>query len=796
YRLGPAWKAVIEVATRDVVLPEVDASSGELQLAASRMSLLEAIVPRFDGSRITVHLQKPAPWCFRYVSEVRLLRQVWRWRGRPVPPFPADAAAPGLIDAFPPDAAGRDLTQSELDAPDLPQLWDAIGFGDRSTTDLLDQSTGIAAANASATLYTENLAGDRRALYFRFGAQATGRYAALFPGERLECQASEIAKWHDPKKQEVNVANAWRRLFVPARREEELPKPAVRFVVPLTESEADSRRATTPGLLVVLDDTWFSYGGLAEVLEAEISMASDYYRDNTASEPVAFRPEFGPDPTLTNRGWTKVDVGEAAEGDPDELHAPSEALSMQIVGPIGHTFDTGAEAPLYNATSFILRPPGVDAVDGQGTAAGESDPWYGDSLAWYFAKIRFRRVLLPEATADYRTGLQITISAEQPFSFVLAKDRGWVVDLPRILITRDTGTDVDFKIKLESSSLFGVVRILQSGDKLDLLSGPTDANLPNKALLIEAANWHEVELDLRVMHVLDTKTEPEVPGDTSRKPQPRHTSVQYRIRAVRNEPTTSPTGERMEPVSPGRVWHLLERRNWASDDDHAWPEHWKLSATGNVQCATPQALPARTSSYTDPQWVQFLPDSLLLRRLVTDDDAKAGRPAHFSLRWLPIPGGAVEDPLQAQLLRRFGDDGEWTHVTKHLSVREQATFGDVTFRRFALLTEMVSDVRGQLGQERYLGLFKFTDDTNPDNCSLDVTHRFPDVRPEEIRKSRRLRVRIIEFQFVHADEAVSDDSLKFGPWSHLFAEQPEPQTKDAAARVVSVSPPIELQRYN
>jgi hypothetical protein len=468
---------------------------------------------------------------------------------------------------------------------------------------------------------------------------------------------------------------------------------------------------------------------------------------------------------------------------------------MQVVGPIGHTFDTGAEAPLYNATSFILRPPGVDAVDGLSGTPGESDPWYGDSLAWYFAKVRFRRVLLPEMTADYRTGPQITITAtEQPFDFVLAKDRGWVVDLPRILITRDPAADVDFKVKLESASLFGVVRLQQTGDKLELLSGPTDiANQPNKALLVEAAGWHEVELDLRVVHVLDTKTEPEVPGNTSRKPQPRHSSVQYRIRAVRNEPIAGPTGDRLEPASPSRVWHLLERRNWASDDAHAWPEHWKLSApTGNVQCATPQALTARTSSYTDPQWIQFLPDSLLLRRLVTDDIAPDPRLAHFLLEWLP-QSSPTEFPLQARLLRRFGDDGEWTKVTHRLSERERAAFGQVTFRRFALLTEMVSDVRGQLGQERYLGLFKFVNDADPDKCLLDVTHRFPDVGPAEIRKMRRLRVRIVEFQFVNADAAAANDTLQFGPWSHLFADEPEPQTIDAPARLVCVSPPIELQ---
>jgi hypothetical protein len=151
------------------------------------------------------------------------------------------------------------------------------------------------------------------------------------------------------------------------------------------------------------------------------------------------------------------------------------------------------------------------------------------------------------------------------------------------------------------------------------------------------------------------------------------------------------------------------------------------------------------------------------------------------------------DTLQAQLCRRFSDDGEWTNVTKRLSEREKSTFGDVTFRRFALLTQMVSDVRGQLGHERYLGLFKFVDAPDPEDCSLDVTHRFPDVEPDEIREMRRLRLRIIEFQFVHAAAAVATDTLKFGPWSHLFAEQPEPQTNDAPARIVCVSPPIELQ---
>jgi hypothetical protein len=40
-----------------------------------------------------------------------------------------------------------------------------------------------------------------------------------------------------------------------------------------------------------------------------------------------------------------------------------------------YTFDTDAGAPLYNASSFILRPPMVDPVAGD------------DSLAWYIVKV-------------------------------------------------------------------------------------------------------------------------------------------------------------------------------------------------------------------------------------------------------------------------------------------------------------------------------------------------------------------------------------------------------------------------
>jgi hypothetical protein len=64
------------------------------------------------------------------------------------------------------------------------------------------------------------------------------------------------------------------------------------------------------------------------------------------------------------------------------------SLPFDVDGPIGHTFDTDAESPLYGSATYVVSPPDVPPIDGD------------LGLGGYFAKLRFRRLLLPEGTAD------------------------------------------------------------------------------------------------------------------------------------------------------------------------------------------------------------------------------------------------------------------------------------------------------------------------------------------------------------------------------------------------------------
>src|SRR5262249_20018794 len=137
----------------------------------------------------------------------------------------------------------------------------------------------------------------------------------------------------------------WRRLVVPCRWTAEVSRPVVRFVVPLTEPDGDPGPAGAPGLLVVLDETAFAVGGLAEAIEADVRRGDAPWGGAWGSGP-----ESAPAPTLRGRGWTQ-----SAYPDPFTPPTPDDpppvALSPETDGPIGHTFDTDADSPLYLASS-------------------------------------------------------------------------------------------------------------------------------------------------------------------------------------------------------------------------------------------------------------------------------------------------------------------------------------------------------------------------------------------------------------------------------------------------------------
>ncbi len=320
----------------------------------SSKELWDAIRPVAVGGRLAVHLDRKAAGSlnkFDYVASVDLRRQLWRWQGRPLREFPA------RTNDKQPEINELPL---ETDTPATNAfLWDAEGFGDRGDDDYMLTRASLSTLDNSPVLFEDDRTQDRRALYYRFAVRAFTRYSGLL--ETLQKDASEFRDSSrdatspgttDPQ----NPRDNWKRFMLNCRWQEEVPKPQVKFVVPLTEaaSAGDASKARLPGLLVVLNEGWYEVGGLAETLVAEMQEAD-------SPTGGAKLPEFGPDPILTGDAWT------------------GGTVKMDVSQPLGHTFDTDADAPLFVASSCLL-----------------SFPELPKNLAdkWSFAKLVFKRSLI------------------------------------------------------------------------------------------------------------------------------------------------------------------------------------------------------------------------------------------------------------------------------------------------------------------------------------------------------------------------------------------------------------------
>jgi hypothetical protein len=274
-------------------------------------------------------------------------------------------------------------------------------------------------------------------------------------------------------------------------------------------------------------------------------------------------------------------------------------------------------------------------------------------------------------------------------------------------------------------------------------------------------------MDLRFVFQQDEAAGP--PTDPP-PPPPLHLTVSYRLRA--------PAG-----VERPNTWRTLLAAPWPTNTP--WPSKLTLRATvagKDVRLVAPRASAARVSRFTAPYWVQFLPDSTALL------PAQAG---DYRVRWrapdrttgnesrtleLLAPGTSVAvDPRLAPgwglgLLEHWPplDEGAQTRFTRRL-----------------LVTEVVRDVRGQLGQERYLGLYE------PDaGTVLRCVHRSPALAPfEREERLERVRLRVAEFQ----NDARPTGATGLTVWDEAVG--PAGQTAsgrmaDAPARVVRVSPPV------
>ena len=787
YKLFAPWRAVFEIATQEVLLLSpvdrqallpgqalTDPTARDDAARAAAGLGWNALRLAFDGQRVVATLDKLAdaqlepavkpgatapvavtcpgdPRRFRNVAGVQLRRQVWRWRGRPLPPFPFEAAA--NPDDFPTPA-------DPTDAPQNLMLWDAPGFGDRSGIDMLDEDRQVGYPTPRAELFGESLTADPRALYYRFNPLFTSRYAGLFPQDPPALVAagyewSEAPNRAGPDRWQVALT-PWRRLVVPCRRTAEVPRPVVRFLVPLTQPDGDPGPAGTPGLLAVLDEPAFAVGGLAEAVEADVVRVDDPWEAQTGVS----RPEFGPDPTLRSQGWTKAAKGGTGDAPPDD------ALPVDVEGPIGHTFDTTADAPLYATSSYFVRPPDVTPI--------QNDP----SLAWYFAKVRLRRLLRPEGMAGYLPLPQSeTVVGGQSKDYPVAPGAPGeprVVTVARLAVPAAGGVAVD--LFRASGPAQGTVTLAwvpvdaaapAPGNHWALsFQGP---GLPVAGIAFPAAavdpGSGAAHADLRFLFQQDEATASLNPPP----PPPLHLTISYRLRA--------PAGV----ARPG-AWRTLLATPWPAATP--WPTRLTVRATvagKDAQLIGPRASTAYVSRFTAPYWVQFLPDS---------DRLLPPRAADYGVRWqapnrtqanvaptLELLAPGTQTAVDPRSVWGLGPLGNWP---------PPAEGSQAGFVRRLLVTEVVRDVRGQLGQERYLGLYE----PAATGTALHSLHRSPALAAFECEEQlSRVRLRVVEFQ----EDLGLAGAAGRPPWDEAVGPAGQPASgrlADAPARVVGVSPPV------
>jgi hypothetical protein len=292
-----------------------------------------------------------------YVYGAEVLRQVWKWQGRPVtmPPLTEGSDRNNWLGN---EFGNRtDFLRSAMTPP-------APGSAARKFTYIEDRGSLLTAgARASSNIErppsTVAVPADIGLLgtYIRYGVMVFSRYQPV-------CVNSGYQTGQDSSRV------IWRDLFIPSRKTTQIKPPDVKMILPLTRNAADSQAG--PGLLVMLRGPWFQECGLGEQLEARLTVVEKPEENPAITDVKTFYYQYGPDPILSN-GTTL---------NPVRLQNPNTAetgwATAKINGPIGHTFDSVTADQLFVNTSFVLDYPRV-----------ENSAW----TPWSFCKLQVRRVV-------------------------------------------------------------------------------------------------------------------------------------------------------------------------------------------------------------------------------------------------------------------------------------------------------------------------------------------------------------------------------------------------------------------
>jgi hypothetical protein len=392
----------IEVATA-LNVPDLNQAAMALNIALSPqlVPLPHSLTP--DQLQVTLNLAGlTAGNLAPQIHRVELMIQRWRWQGRP------------LLRGY--DTQGNPVfsfpysdVQAPGNTPDtvLPPL-DGIYFGERDSNDQLVVSGQVDAVTDPAgtpMLYTYDLTQSPQALYYRFAVRVFSRYEGLLVrGTSVESRT--LASANAPTQPEQ-----WRRVLPLCRRTVKAPKPAVRLVIPLTRTVNSQM---TPGLMVVLNDAWFDWAGLAEQFNVRVVQA--IAPDNSV------HTEGGPDPIVSNPDYSNV-----------ATVTINIERNLTAIGPIGFTSpsDANTNAPLFAKTSFIVPAPRQDNGNNTFTPI---------DLSWWFLKLQFSRSLDPNGTFQTGPGLDSDWTDPIEAQVLPAANLWYVTSTSGVKSLVDTGT--------------------------------------------------------------------------------------------------------------------------------------------------------------------------------------------------------------------------------------------------------------------------------------------------------------------------------------------------------------------
>jgi hypothetical protein len=165
---------------------------------------------------------------FRHIGDCELIRETWRWQGRPLEPIPFDTSRRQV---------GRDF-----DGSSAVIQWEATAFAD-----LDDQFESLtipvhysALSGGGATpLYNDRSAAEPNAQYVRYAVRVRSRYQGLYPSLPPVVGQQTLADEELEKLFDILTGYGWRRMFLPYRGAKPKP-PALRAIVPLTRPNLET----------------------------------------------------------------------------------------------------------------------------------------------------------------------------------------------------------------------------------------------------------------------------------------------------------------------------------------------------------------------------------------------------------------------------------------------------------------------------------------------------------------------------------------------------------------------------